>query len=76
MPQFEYFGPTPGRRPRIGVDGAGNPHMELAPHEVSDPVTYTRPNGDVVEGRTFEVGELFDALDNPDPSRFKEVNNG
>lgn len=72
MPQFEYIGDTPNWRKKFTLDGNGN-RLELYPDSVSDPVDYVRPHGAVVLGRTFEAGERFDAAENPDPERFKEV---
>lgn len=72
MPQFEYNGPTPNWRKKFTLDGNGN-RLELYPDSVSDPFDYTRPGGQKVEGRTFEVGERFDAEVNPDPNYFTEV---
>jgi hypothetical protein len=72
MPIFEYNGPAEKWRPKHTLDGNGN-RLELFPDMVSEPFTYTRDNGDVVEDRTFEVGEHVAAAENPNPEYFTEV---
>lgn len=71
MPTFSYTGPTPATRQKWSVDAHGNP-LELAPTPVSDPIDYEWDGGQVA-GRTFEVGEHFSAVTNPDPALFTEV---